>query len=187
MTLPESLHFLRPGWWVLHMVTVGGVFAAGFFVSYHLAGHDADAAHAGHHTDGHHDHTSPEVLRPLMQQMLVDAVQLQGALADGDLPRAAKHADAIGGACEDSGSQHSALPQRLGPSFLEHDRALHGVASRLAEALRAGRRDDARALNRELVTVCQSCHGQAPAAQGVDLQVLTSFTDTLASAAGEAR
>lgn len=186
MKLPESLYFLRPGWWVLHVAAVGGVFAAGFFVSHHLAGHDAHSAHAGDHTDGHHDHTSAEVLRPLMQQMLVDTVQLQGAIAEGDLPRAATYADAIAGACEDSGSEHGALPERLGPSFLEHDRALHGSASRLGEALRAGRRDDARALSREMVSACQSCHGQAPAAEGVDLRVLTSFADTLAAPAGGA-
>ncbi|MCA9630265.1 MAG: hypothetical protein KC766_21490 [Myxococcales bacterium] len=182
MKLPESLHFLRPGWWVLHLASVGVVFAAGFLVSRHLAEHDEHARgpvpHGDHHAEGHHDHTSPEVLRPLMQQMLVDAVQLQGALSAGDLARAATHADAIAGACEDGGNaDHGALPERLGPSFLEHDRKLHGSASRLGEAARADRRDEASSLGREVVSACQSCHAQAPAARGIDLRVLTSFAD----------
>ena len=186
MKISESLCFPRPAWWVLHTAAVGVAFAAGSFVSPHLAGHDARSAHASHHPDGHHDHTSPEVLRPLMQQLLVDSVQLQGAIAEDDLLFAATHADAIAGACEDGGSEHGALPERLGPSFLEHDRALHGSASRLGEALRAGRRDDARALSREMVSACQSCHSQAPAADGVDLRVLTSFADALVAPAGGA-
>ncbi len=186
MKLPESLYFLRPGWWVLHLAAVGGVFSAGFFVGRPLADHDAHSAHARHHTEGPHDHTSPEALRPLMQQMLVDSVQLQAAIAEGDLPRAVTHADAIAGACEDGSSEHGAQPDRLGPSFLEHDRALHGSARRLGEALRAGRHDDARTLNREMVSACQSCHSQAPAAEGVDLRVLTTFADTLVNPAEEA-
>jgi hypothetical protein len=186
MKLPESFYFLRPGWWVLHVAAIGVVFAGGFFVSHHLAGHAEHSAHGDPHAAGHHAHTSPEVLRPLMQQMLVDSVQLQGALSQGDLPRAATHADAIAGACEDSDSEHGSLPERLGPSFLEHDRDLHRNASRLADALRAGRGDDARALSREMVSACQSCHAQAPAAEGVDLRVLVSFADTLTNPDGGA-
>lgn len=194
MKLPESLYFLRPGWWVLHAASVGFVFAAGFFASRHLAGHEEHSAHADqhagqredHHAEDHHDHTSPEVLRPLMQQMLVDSVQLQGALSDGDLSRAATHADAIASACEDSDSEHGALPERLGPLFIKHDRNLHKSASRLAETLRTGRGDEARALGQEMVLTCQSCHAQSPAADGIDLRVLTSFADTLANPAGAA-
>ncbi|MBK8011759.1 MAG: hypothetical protein IPK13_10430 [Deltaproteobacteria bacterium] len=189
MKLPESLYFLRPGWWVVHVASVGLVFAAGFFASHHLAEHD-EHAHGGapdadHHASGQHDHTSPEVLRPLMQQMLVDSVQLQGALSEGDMARAATHADAIAGACEDGGeTDHEVLPARLGPSFLEHDRKLHGSASRLGEALRADRRDEARSIGQKLVSACQSCHAQAPAASRVDLRVLTSFADTLVNPQG---
>lgn len=190
MKLPESLYFLRPGWWVLHVASVGIVFAAGFLVSHDLAEHGEHAGgaalHADHHDQGHHDHTSPEVLRPLMRQMLVDAVQLQGALAEGDLARAATHADAIAGACEDGGdANHGTLPERLGSSFLEHDRKLHGSASRLGEAARAGRRDEATSLGREVASACQSCHAQAPAASAIDLRVLTSFADALPNPQGE--
>jgi len=120
-----------------------------------------------------------------MQQMLLDAVQLQGALSKGDLARAATHADAIAGACEDGGNaDHGALPERLGSSFLEHDLELHGSASRLGEAARAGRHDEASSLGREVVSACQTCHAQAPAASGIDLRVLTSFADAQASPQG---
>lgn len=119
-----------------------------------------------------------------MQRMLVDSVQLHGALSEGDLGRAATHADAIAGACEDGDTAHGTLPERLGPSFLEHDRALHGSARRLAEALRAGQRDEARSLSREMTSTCQSCHAQAPAARDVNLLVLTSFAGTLADPGG---
>ncbi|MDH5493955.1 MAG: hypothetical protein OEY14_18540 [Myxococcales bacterium] len=186
MKLPESLHFLAPGWWVIHVASLGLVFAAGFLASHHLAGHDphahgGEAPPADHHGSGHQDHTAPEVLRPLMQQMLVDSVQLQGALSEGDLGRATTHADAIAGACGDEEAGHGALPDRLGPSFVERDRALHGSASRLGAALRAGRQDEARSLNREMVSACQACHVQAPAARDVDMSALLSFTDVLAS------
>jgi hypothetical protein len=116
--------------------------------------------------------------------MLVDAVQLQGALSEGDLARAAAHADAIAGACEDDPAEdHGALPDTLGPSFVEHDRALHGAASQLGEAARADRREDALSLNQQLVTACQTCHAQAPAASAVDLRALTSFATVLAAPA----
>lgn len=188
MKLPEPLYFLRAGWWALHVAAVGAVFAAGFVVSGHLADHASHTTHAAHaeHTKAHHDHTSPQVLRPLMKQLLVDSVQLQGALSRGELTRAATHADAIAGACEDSDSAHGAAPERLGKSFVEHDRALHRDARQLSDALRAGRRDEARALSRAVVSTCQSCHAQAPAAKGVDLHVLTSFANTLAASTGGA-
>lgn len=186
MKLPESLYFLRPGWWAVHLASIAAVFVVGFFAGHHLAGHEEHSAHAGHHAAGDHEHTSPEVLRPLMQQLLADSVQLQGALSAGDLSRAASHAAAIASACEDSDSEHGSLPSRLGPSFLVHDRDLHGSASRLAQALRAGRRDEARDLSRGLLSTCESCHAQAPAASGVDLRVLTSFAALQADPEGGA-
>jgi hypothetical protein len=226
MKLPESIAFLRPGWWVIHVVGIAAAFGAGFAVAHHFAGHDAHraggdhgaahggdhgaahggdhgaahggdhgAAHGGDHGAAHggaghagaeqgeaghqehHEHTSSEVLRPLMQQLLVDTVQLQGALVAGDLTRAATHADAIAGACEDGGEEHGALPERLGPAFLEHDRELHGSASRVAEAARSGGKDEAVAASGAMVAACQACHAQAPAAKAVDLRVLTLFAD----------
>lgn len=190
MKLPESFYFLRAGWWLVHVLAVIAVFAAGVLAGHHLAGH-AEHAHSSEasHDDhaGHHDHTSSEVLRPLMQQMLVDSTQLQAALAEGDHARAAEHADAIAVACEDGGEEsHEALPPRLGPSFLERDRELHANASQLREALREGQRARALALNRELVSSCQSCHDQAPAATEVELRVLDAFADTLASSGASA-
>lgn len=191
MKLPESLYFLRVGWWLVHVVGVGAVFVLGFVASEHLTAHGAHEGHGGGgahegHGAGAHDHTSPEVLRPLMRQMLADWVQLQGALSEGDLAVAATHADAIAGACEgEGGNEDVALPARLGPAFLEHDRELHGSTSRLAEALRAGRRDEARSLSGEIVSTCQSCHNQAPAASEVNLRVLTSFANTLVEAKGD--
>jgi hypothetical protein len=180
MKLPESLYFLRPGWWLVHVASVAAVFAAGFFASHLLAGHDDHSAHAEHGEGDHHDHTSSDALVPLMRQMLADSVQLQGALSEGDLARAATHAEAIAGACEDGEEEHGAVPERLGPSFLEHDRELHDSASRLAEALRGGERDDPHALTQQMVSACQSCHTQAPAAEGVDLSVLAAFAETSA-------
>lgn len=190
MKLPESFYFLRAGWWLTHVLAIGGVFAAGFVVSHHLAGHEehgqgSEESH-GDHEAGHHDHVSPEALQPLMRQMLAHSVQLQGALSEDDSDRAAEHADAIAGACEDGGEEsHGALPERLGPSFVEHDRALHEGATRLGEALRAGRREEAVALNQELISSCQSCHGQASAASDVDLRVLAAFADELAAIRSE--
>ncbi len=187
MKLPESLYFLRPGWWVVHVASVGAVFGAGLLVGHHLDGagehaHGDAPAHEGH--QGEHDHASPDALRPLMQQMLVDSVLLQGALSEEDLPRAATHAAAIADACEDGDEAHGELPERLGPSFVERDRDLHETASRLAQALRAGQRDEARSLSQEMVSACQSCHGQAPAANEVDLRVLGTFAESLAAPEG---
>ena len=68
--------------------------------------------------------------------------------------------------------------------FMEHDRQLHGSASRMAEALRAGRRDEALTLGREMVATCQTCHAEAPAADGVDLSAITLISDTLAPEGG---
>lgn len=208
MKLPDSLYFLKPGWWVLHLVSVSAVFGAGFAFSQHMThahgwhasphaaashhshpthdaptspdaltaqeGHDAHAAHADHA-----DHTSPQVLRPLMRQLLSDTIQIQGALRGGDLMRAAAHADAIAGSCDDgAGAQHSALPSRLGPSFVKHDRALHTHAQQLGVALRAGQDVEARRINQEMVSACQACHAQAPAAKDVDISALTFFADS---------
>lgn len=187
MKLPESLYFLRPGWWLVHLVGASAVFAAGFVASHHV-GDDGEHVH-GHvgsdatHVD-HHDHSSSEGLRLVMQRMLVDTVQLQGALAEGDLAGAAAHADAIAVACEQDDDDEGALPDRLGPSFLEHDRELHRTASRLGEALRSGRRRQSLALSRDMVSTCRACHTQAPAASEVDVQVLVFFADTLMSADG---
>lgn len=212
MKLPESLYFLRPGWWAVHLLSVALVFAAGFLVAHHAsgdhhreAGHDAhaehdsehDSEHDGHgptHDDehaepdphaehaSHHDHTAPETLRPLMRLMLVDAVQLQGALSAGDLARAARHADAIAGACDDGSETDSPeLPDSLGPDFIENDRALHESASRLSAALSTGEHADAMSLNREMIAACRSCHEQAPSAQDVDLRALTSIATSLSS------
>jgi hypothetical protein len=207
MKLPDSLYFLKPGWWVLHLVSVSAVFGAGFAFSQHLThahgwpttphaasphghlthdaptpldaptvhnSHDAHAAHAAHE-----DHTSPQVLRPLMRQLLSDTIQLQGALRGGDLTRAATHADAIAGSCDDgAGAPQGALPAQLGPSFVEHDRALHTHAQQLGVALRAGQHVEARRINQEMVSACQSCHAQSPAAKNVDISALTFFADS---------
>lgn len=208
MKLPDSLYFLKPGWWVLHLVSVSAVFGAGFAFSQHLTHahggstpsyaasthhghpaphasrpHDAPTAHNSHDAPAthaaHEDHTSPQVLRPLMRQLLSDTVQLQGALAGGDLTRAAAHADAIAGSCDDgAGAQHGVLPSHLGPSFVEHDRALHTHAQQLGVALRAGQHAEARHISQEMVSACQSCHAQAPAAKNVDISALTFFANS---------
>lgn len=171
MKLPEPFYFLRPAWWLVHLVAAGALLAGGFAAGEHLAGH---GVHAVHDEPTHHDHSSAEALRPVMQQMLVDSVHLQGAVTAGDLPRAARHAEAIAGACEDGGSEQD-VPAQFGPEFVQRDRDLHGSASRLAEALRAGRVEDARVLSRQMVSACESCHVQAPAASEVDLRVLTFY------------
>lgn len=219
MKIPESLHFLRPGWWLLHVVSVSAVFMGGFVTSSHLSEHKAHAHHAksaAHHDahdkpsaqetkqaheaheaheahDAHdaHDHTAPAVLKPLMRQMLVNTIQLQGSLKRGDLKEAAAQADAIAGACEDSDEtqdelKQKALPDRLGPSFIKHDRELHQRASELATALRQGHSASALSLQKALISSCQSCHAQAPAASAIDLGALTTYSDTLLSTQGEA-
>lgn len=227
MILPESLQFLRAGWWLLHVASIGVVLAVGHAVGEHGARPEPAPAQAGdehseapgdahapaedhpdapehgehaehgehvephhgadaHAPAGHHAHTTPEALVPLMQKLLVDTVQLQGAIEANDLPRAASHADAIAGACDDDpAGAHEDLPADLGPAFREHDRALHQRASDLAEALRGGDRARALGLQRDLVDACQSCHQQAPAAQAVDLWALATTATHLTSAESE--
>jgi hypothetical protein len=205
MKLPAQLYFLKPGWWLLHIGSICVVFGAGFALSQHLLhAHGGPAPHnthaLTHHeptipdtnhantTQGastphnnhasHGEHTSPQVLRPLMRQLLSDAVQLQGALAADDLVRAATHADAIAGSCgDDEGAHHEALPHRLGAAFVEHDQALHMHAQQLSAALRAGQHINARRINQEMISDCQSCHQQAPAAKNIDLSALRFFVD----------
>ena len=41
MNLPESLYFLRPGWWALHIVAIAAVAGGAVHVRGHLAAHGA--------------------------------------------------------------------------------------------------------------------------------------------------
>jgi hypothetical protein len=56
MKLPESFHFLRPGWWLTHLVAIPLVGAAGFAVAMHHAGGHGHGAEHGH--DDPHDHAA---------------------------------------------------------------------------------------------------------------------------------
>lgn len=121
---------------------------------------------------GHgHGHDDPEALRTLMGRLLVDMVQVRGALAGGELTTAAKHASAIAKACEHSGPPPTDV-KAYGERFADLDRALHGGAARLAAQAEAGDAAGARKTFGEVVTTCNGCHAQAPLAMEVDLSAL---------------
>lgn len=190
MKLPESLYFLRAGWWALHITSILTIFAIGAIAGHKHEAHNAhtsahhdhakpSAASAPHDDHKAHDHTSSATLKPLMQQMLSDATLLQSALKTHDLERAAQHAGAIAGACEEPEPSTHAPDGRLGVDFIKHDRALHHSAQKLSEALQRGDHKQALNHNLDMINQCQSCHAQSPAAQHIALHPLTSFAQTL--------
>ena len=134
------------------------------------SGHAGDD-HAHHHTaggHGHHQHTSPDELRPLMHDLHGWLGELSQSLEADDLPAAATHARAIATACDDA-ELEELDPELFGPRFLEIDRELHGAAARLAERADAADAEGAQAGYHEVVRACVSCHEQAPTASEVTL------------------
>ena len=140
--------------------------------SAHHGGHGAHhGGHGDHASHGHHDHSDPAALRTLMRALQVDLLAVRAGLEAGDLPTAAKHADAVAKACEGSGPP-PADTSKYGTRFAEFDQALHGNAAELAKAAAAGSAADARSSYGQVVEACAGCHGQAPLAMEVDISAL---------------
>jgi len=132
------------------------------------AGH---AAHSGHGGHGAHSHDSPEDLRPLMHDLRRWLGEVQGALNAGEIAQAASGAESIANACDDV-AVHEFDPELFGPRFAEIDRELHGAASAMADALRAGDGLIGRQRYRQVIEACVSCHAQAPTGSEVNLGTL---------------
>ena len=96
---------------------------------------------------------------------------LDRALEQEDAEAAATAARAIARACDDQDLE-APDPARFGPRFLEHDRALHGAAERLAARAAAGDLTAARASYAQVHGACVACHAQAPTASRIDLSGL---------------
>lgn len=151
MNLPESLYFLRPGWWALHIVAIAAVAGGAVHVRGHLAAHGA------------HGHD----LKPVMHAMLVSMTAAQSALDRGDAAAARAPAAALASACDGAG--HASEPALHGDRFADIDRELHARAAELSSVADAGKTDAAKAKYNATVAACVACHQQAPQAKHVDL------------------
>jgi len=122
----------------------------------------------GSHAHGHHNHDSPESLRPLMRDLRGWMLEMRGAMAAGDSEGTQRHAHAIAVACDDQ-DVHAVDPEQFGPRFAEIDEQLHAAAREMATAAESGDLSAARARYDAVLDLCVACHEQAPTASHVDL------------------
>ena len=157
MNLPSTLRFLRPGWWIVHVVATVGLFGAGIGLGlFHASGHG-------------HAPLAPVTGNPLRDEML----DLQAAfhtLNEGvilgrtdDVEEAFHKVHARRMATEaalEAGTLR--LPRNADKleAFVERDRAFHTLLESTLKAAAANDQPQLRARSSELMDACVSCHAE---------------------------
>jgi hypothetical protein len=162
MNLPPTFHFLRPGWWALHIVAIAAIGGGAFALGTHLA-----ASHA---------HGAPPA-SPGSNPVQVEMRLLEGALAtapslfaSGDL-RPLEHAlHGVHGARENTDDALESGSYRLPRNadqvarFRQLDAAFHADLERLAEHAAKSELEPAASAYGRVLSACNGCHAEFRAA-----------------------
>ncbi len=161
MNLPSSFHFLRPGWWGVHLVAIATVAGAGFVAGLHHAEPSA----------GHHDHGAPAASTGAANPVQAEMRLLSSALATapasfaaGDLRPFEHQLHAVHAAKEktEEALHHGTyrLPKNADKleRFAELDRDFHAALEKLAAHAAKNELAAAATAYGAVLGACNGCH-----------------------------
>ena len=165
MKLPSSFHFLRPGWWGIHVVAIVLVGGAGVVTGLHHA----------EHSGGHHGHGTPvtassgDATNPVQAEMRLLERALATApasFAAGDLRSFEHQLHAVHGAKEktEEAIHHGTYRLRKNADKLERftqlDREFHAKLEKLAEHASKNELTPAASAYADVLAACNGCHSE---------------------------
>lgn len=165
MKLPPSLHFLRPGWWAVHVVAIALVAGGGLVAGLHHA--ERDAGHRGHGTPA--PATSGDPVNPVQAEMRLLERALATApasFAAGDIRPFEHQLHAVHAAKEktEEAIHHGAyrLPKNADEveRFTELDREFHAALEELAEHAAKNELAPAASAYGDVLAACNGCHSE---------------------------
>lgn len=161
MKLPETLYFLRAGWWAIHFVAPPALFAGGIALGiFHATGHGGHA---------HSEARPPITGNPLRDEMIdlhaaFDTLNAGVILGRTDGIEEAFHAvharrEATAAALAAGTVRPPRNADRL-DAFIARDDAFHELVEATVEAARRDDLPTLRSKSAEMMRACVSCHAE---------------------------
>lgn len=166
MNLPPSFHFLRPGWWAVHVVAIALLGGGGLVLGLH---------HAEHASSGHHAHATPPAGSPddAKNPVQVEMRTLERALATAPASFAAAdirpfehqlHAVHAAKEKTEEAFHHGTyrLPKNADKldRFRQLDKEFHAALEKLAEHASKNELAPAATAYGNVLSACNGCHSE---------------------------